>query len=203
MQTQTSGVKQITNRDCGAASCLYVLIMLGCGQIGERRRPIMDAVRTAGTRIRGKAVGIDFFGSTPTNIGNYIKERCAADGVPVIVERANGHNPVGHVGGRFYLHGLGPAMIQFKPSRIVSPDPDVTINWTKGQGRPDLAIMRMIAPRDGGFFAPHWVVQTHFDGGIQVMDPDPASGMPVPVDSFRAWMGTKWRSLNLDLNVWG
>jgi hypothetical protein len=168
MQKQVYGVRQITTRDCGAASCLYVLIMLGCGQLGEARRPIMDAVRTAW--------GTDFFGSTPTNIGNYIVKRCVAAGKTTVrVERANGHNPVGHVGGRVYLYALGPTMLEFNASSLPGNDPELTINWTKGQGRPDLAILRMIAPQEGGYFKPHWVVQTHFDGGIQVMDPDGGS----------------------------
>jgi hypothetical protein len=33
------------------------------------------------------------------------------------------------------------------------------------------------------------------------MNPD--GGSIAEVDSFAAWMGTKYRSLNLDLNVWG
>jgi len=188
-------------RDCGAAACKYVLIMLGAGDAGESRREIMNTVRTP-------ALGTDFLGSTPANIGNYIKERCREAGVPVIVERANGHNPVGHVGGRGYLWGLGVAMTQFSKSSIASNDPDVTINWTTGHGSAQLAIMRMIAPKEGGYFKPHWVVQTHFRGAIQVMDPD--GGSITKVNSFAAWMDLvndekpkKFRSLNLDLQIWG
>ena len=202
MKQQDFGVRMTEHgSDCGAAACKYVLIMLGVAEQGDSRREIMNTVRTAW--------GTDVFGSTPANIGNYIKEQCREAGKPVIVERANGHNPVGHVGGRGYLWVLGPAMTQFSKSSIASNDPDVTINWTPGHGSPQLAIMRMVAPKEGGYCKPHWVVQTFFGGRIQVMDPD--GGSITKVDSFAAWMdllipdkkSTRWRSLNLDLNIWG
>ena len=92
-------------------------------------------------------------------------------------------------------------MLAFKASSLPGNDPNLTINWTNGQGRPDLAILRMIGKQHGGMLEAHWVVQTHFDGGIQVMDPD--GGSIAQVASFAAWMGTHWRSLNLDMQVWG
>jgi hypothetical protein len=149
MQRQVYGVRQATTRDCGAAACKYIMIMLGVGQIGEPLGPIMKEVRTVGINVRGSTAGINWLGSTPTNIGNLIKKRCAAAGVHVTVERANGHNPVGNVGGRGYLYVLGPAMLKFNASSIASNDPHVTINWTKGQGAPNLAILRMIGKQEG------------------------------------------------------
>jgi hypothetical protein len=66
----------------------------------------------------------------------------------------------------------------------------------------------------GHFFEAHWVVQTHFNNRIQVMDPAPHhKRVKIEPPSFQDWMESwrtltgatnfNWKSMGLDLEIAG
>lgn len=172
------------NNRCGAASCVYVMQLLGVAASSDTAAVVMQRTSTM-------FGGIETLGSTPRNIAEYIKQRCRGRNPPVTIFRASGAGPIGNKGWRGWIYPLGVALLAYP----------------KHQGQPGQndALIRIVGKRHGGKFEAHFVVQTHFGGQERIMDP--ATGNIEDL-TFQQWAdglggGEQWCPLGLDMVVSG
>ena len=172
---------------CGAACCEYILKMLGVySKATHDQEKIMSVVQTLGM--------VDWCGSTPSNIADYILNACKGRKQPVQIYRLSNAN---EYAGRPHIWALKHSLERFT-------------EWD--QNKPfteDQAVLRFITPQSFFSLSSHFVVESHFLDGpgqhFQLMDPDPDEPIYQGVD-FDDWLrvkGTQYQPTSLDLVISG
>lgn len=148
LQDLSWGVQQTTPFSCGAASCLFILKMLGVEKSTHNVNNVMSKTSSAGP--------LPIFGSSPYKIGKYIEHRCQAVVNNARVYRLPGPRIPKYKG---WLHLLEPGLDHF----LYYHNSTFTTNH---------AILRFVVPRSKTNVTAHYVVQTHFGSrGSKIMDP--------------------------------
>lgn len=146
----SQGVQQTTPFSCGAASCLFLMRMLGVEKpAGQTVGNVMKKTSTWGP--------VPIVGSSPHNIASYLQHRCKGRTDGLTIRRMGGSSPIS----RAWIHLLAPAISGFGK-----------FNGTLGAND---AVLRFVVPESFHVTA-HFVVQTHFGkAGCRIMDPDDGS----------------------------
>jgi hypothetical protein len=170
-----SGIQQTSPYSCGAASCLFILKMLGQDKSGQTDKHVMKKTSTWGPCVQ--------VGSTPYNIARYIEHRCKQRPGGVTIRRLGGSTP----SSRPWLHALTPAVSTY-PKFTDAPDKNDVI-------------LRCIVPQSFDVTA-HFVVQTHFgDLHSKIMDPQDGD---IEILSFNDYLANEnYQSTGLDLVISG
>lgn len=167
----TTGVQQTTPFECGAASCLYILQMLGTAKAGKSVSDVMSKTSTWGP--------IPLVGSSPANIAGYIRHRCATRAAGLTVQRIGGSSPWM----RPWIHSLRPAISGYaKFAGVLGADD---------------AVLRFITPADPAITS-HFVVETHLGRqGCEIMDPTDGGLHDMAFQDYLNWKGMQTTGLDL------